>query len=733
MTPTGRIRPAALALLLLAGCAPQQAEMARVIERPAAMEEVRQPARPEATDEEVPRVDMFDIDVGRFDGGKMWTFDEPPRDWLMEEYGLEADSAWFARARQGAVRFGSSCSGSFVSAVGLIMTNHHCARDAIADVTKDGEDLLEQGFYAVDFGQERKVEDLYVDQLRTIEDVTARVHAAGRAVRGDNERVQVRRNKANEIAGEMMRAAADSTLHVEVVELFSGGRYAAYTFRRYKDIRLVMAPEKLVGYFGGDPDNFTYPRYAFDVSFFRAYDERGNQVTLDTHYRWSDAGAQVGDAVFVVGSPGTTNRLGTVAQLEFERDFELPRRVEALRRREDVLRPFMGMEAPQADALENMYFSISNSLKALTGQLAGLRNDTLMAQRSAAEYNLREALFKSDSLSGLYGKLFQDLEEIQLSKRSEIQRSAAFAFFGTGAGSHLMTRALYAYYFATMKQRGFASGEELDEIRKEAMSIEDLPAEVEVAMVRVRLEELQESLGMQDPTLRGITGGLSLDSVAARLVAQSALLDSTRFAALLDGGYLSSDDLSVTFINALAPLYFTAQQQNQSFANREELLEGQLAQARLAIYGSSIPPDASFSLRLADGVVRGYPYNGTWAPAFTTFYGLYDHFHAYKDVSKEWDLPLRWHVPPEGLALSTPLNLVSTNDITGGNSGSPLLNRNLEIVGLIFDGNIESLSNVYLFSDRVARAVSVDSRGILAVLRHVYQADRLVEEIAGGN
>ena len=732
MIPTGKLRLVVLAFLLLAGCAPQQAEMARVIERPAAMEEVRQPARLESADEESPNVDMFDVDVGRFDGGKMWTFDEPPVEWLMEEYGLEADSTWFARARLGAVRFGTSCSASFVSASGLIMTNHHCARDAIADVTEEGEDLLEEGFYASDFGQERKVEDLYVDQLQGIEDVTARVHAAGRAVRGDNERVQVRRNKANEIAGEMMRAAADSTLHVEVVELFSGGRYAAYTFRRYKDIRLVMAPEKLIGYFGGDPDNFTYPRYAFDVSFFRAYDERGNQVTLDNHYRWSDAGAQVGDAVFVVGSPGTTNRLGTVAQLEFERDFELPRRVEALRRREDVLRPFMGMEAPQADALENMYFSISNSLKALTGQLAGLRDDTLMAQRSAAEYNLREALFKSDSLSGLYGKLFQDLEEIQLSKRSEIQRSAAFAFFGTGAGSHLLTRALYAYYFSTMKQRGFASSEELDEIRKEAMSIENLPAEVEVALVRVRLEELQESLGEQDPTLRGITGGLTLDSVAARLVAQSALLDSSRFAPLLDGSYLSSDDLSVTIVNALAPLYFTAQQQNQSFANREELLEGQLAQARLAIYGSSTPPDASFSLRLADGVVRGYPYNGTWAPAFTTFYGLYDHFHAYKDVSQEWDLPPRWHTPPTGLALSTPLNLVSTNDITGGNSGSPLLNRDLEIVGLIFDGNIESLSNVYLFSDRVARAVSVDSRGILAVLRHVYQADRLVEEITGG-
>ena len=723
------MRHIGLVLLLLAGCAPQQAEVARIIERPDAMAEVRQPAieLPDYDDE--PIVDQFDVDVGRFDSGKMWTFDEPPVDWLQEEYGLDADSAWFAQARLGAVRFGTSCSGSFVSSTGLILTNHHCAREAIAEVTGEDEDLLEDGFYATTLEHERKVDDLYVDQLQGITDVTERVHAAGRAVRGDNERVQARRNKANEIAGDLIRMAPDSTIHVEVVELFSGGQYAAYTFRRYRDIRLVLAPEKQVGYFGGDPDNFTYPRYALDFAFFRAYDNSGQPVSLDTYYRWSTSGAQVGDAVFVVGSPGSTNRLGTVAQLEFERDYELPQRIDALQRREEVLRPFMGVDEPLVDAVENMYFSISNSLKALTGQLAGLRNDTLMAQRRAAESNLRQELMKSDSLWARYGRLFQNLEEIQLSKRSEMQRSAAFAFFGTGAGSHLLTRALYAYYFTTMKQRGFASAEELEEIRKQAMSFDSLPAEVEQALVRVRLEELQESLGAEDPTMRGLTDGLSLDSVAANLVTQSALLDSSRFAALLDGGYFGSDDPSVAVINALAPLFFTAHQQNQSFQNREELQEGQLAQARLAIYGSGIPPDASFSLRLADGIVVGYPYNGTWAPAFTTFYGLYDHYHAYQDVSGEWDLPARWRTPPQGLALSTPLNLVSTNDITGGNSGSPLLNADLEIVGLIFDGNIESLSNVYLFSDQVARAVSVDARGIMAALRHVYLADRLVDEI----
>ena len=729
------VRPTVAVVLLGAGCAPAAVETARVIERPSIVAETYETPPLSVAAAEESSVDEFDVDVGRFDGGKMWTFDNPPSGWFREAYNLEADSAWFARARLGALRFGSNCSASFVSATALIMTNHHCARESIAEVSREEEDLLENGFYAASQEDERKVADLYVEQLLGVEDVTSRVHGASRVVRGDNERVQARRNKASEIERELTRAVAmqDSSLRVEVVELYSGGRYAAYTFRRFEDVRLVMAPEKRLGYFGGDPDNFTFPRYALDVSFFRAYDEAGVPAVTSDYYRWKEDGVAVGDPVFVVGNPGSTSRLGTVAQLRFEREYVLPPQIEALKRRAEILRPFVGVEMDLADGVENVFFSVSNSLKALTGQLEGLQDDTLIARRSAGESELREALFKSDSLSARYGTLFRNLEELQLSKRAEAQRTAAFAFFGTEAGSHVLMRALYGYYYANLQRRGFMDEEELEEIRKEALAIDDLPEEVEVSLVALRLEELREALGDQDPTFRGITEELPVDTVAVRLIATTALKDSAGFAGILDAGFLSGEDAVVPLINGLAPLYFAAQQQTQSLNNRQALLNGQLAQARFAIYGESAPPDASFSLRIADGIVTGYPYNDTFAPAHTTFYGLYDHYYAYRGISLEWDLPERWLTPPADFDLSTPLNLVSTNDITGGNSGSPLLSRDLEIVGLIFDGNIESLPNVYLYSDRTARAVSVDARGIVAALKHIYKADRILTEILGSS
>lgn len=719
--------------MVVGGCAPAAVEVVQVINQPLVVEEPQPMLTVE--DQQQPTVsstvDRFDVDLDRFDGGKMWIFDSPPVEWLAEEYGIDADSAWFAKARLGALRFGTGCSASFVSGQGLILTNHHCARESITDVSREGEDLLENGFLATTFMDERRVPDLYVEQLLEITDVTQRVHGASRIVRGDNERVRARRNKASEIADQLTKTAMmrDSTLRVEVIELYSGERYAAYTYRRYKDVRLVMAPEKKLGYFGAEEDNFTFPRYTLDMAFFRAYDQEGNPVISPDHYRWSAEGVGPGDAVFVVGNPGSTSRFGSVSQLTFERDYKLAQEVEALERRAALLRTFTGMNQPGADALDNMWFSISNSLKGLSGQLKGLRNDTLIARRSAAEFQIREDLFQSDSLSMRYGTLFQELDELQRSKRAEAGRLAGFTFFGTTIGSRIMTRALYGYYYGTLQRRGFVDQNVLDDILEDALALDDLPVEPDQEMIRLRLEELQEALGMQDPTMRSLLGGLSIDSLAASVVTATALKDSAGFALLLEKGYLGSGDPTVPVISALAPLYFTAQQQAESFQNREDLLVAELAALRFALYGTDVPPDASFSLRLSDGRIQGYVYNGTHAPAFTTFYGLYDHFHAYRTTSASWDLPERWLDPPDTFDLSTPLNLVSTNDIVGGNSGSPLLNQDLEIVGLVFDGNIESLPNVYVFSDHTARAVSVDVRAILASLQYIYKAERIVEEI----
>ncbi|MCY4170812.1 MAG: S46 family peptidase [Bacteroidetes bacterium] len=724
-----------LVFAVIAGCAPAPQQVIQVINEPIIVEETP-PSSPQSsiplnpTDPNL-TVDRFDVDVGRFDGGKMWTFDSPPSNWLAEAYEIEADSLWFQKARLGALRFGTQCSASFVSEQGLILTNHHCARESITKVSDTGENLLENGFVATLKSDERKIPDLYVEQLLEITDVTERVHRAGLMVRGDNERIRERRNRAEEIEETMTQSVQmrDSTLRVEVVQLYSGERFAAYTYKRFEDVRLVMAPEKQLGYFGGEQDNFTFPRYTLDMAFFRAYDASGNPAMTPNYYRWSRKGTQLGDVVFVVGNPGSTSRFGTVSQLIYERDHVLVQQVEALKKREALLRTYLGIDDPDADALDNMWFSLSNSLKALSGQLNGLQNDTLIARRSAGEFQVREDLFKSDSLTARYGSVFDELNDLQLSKRAEATRMRAFMFFGTSIGSRVLTRALYGYYYATIQRRGFVDKDALDKIRSDALALKDIPSDVDKAMMVIRFQEVQEALGAQDPTMRSILDGFTIDSLASKIITSTALTDSAGFAALLDRGFLSSDDPTVKVISALAPLYFTAQQQAESFSNREDLLVAELASLRFALYESNVPPDASFSLRLSDGTVEGYSYNGTRAPAFTTFYGLYDHYYAYRNLSESWDLPEKWQDPPDSFDLSTPLNLVSTNDITGGNSGSPLLNKNLEIVGLVFDGNIESLPNVYVFSDQVARAVSVDVRAILASLEKIYQANFLVDEI----
>ena len=709
------------------GCSAPK-EVALVLERPAVAE---YPGTPSATPQGIPSPNAPAVDVGRFDGGKMWTFGDLPFDYFEEAYGMRPDTAWFDRARLSAVRFSNSCSASFVSAQGLVLTNHHCARESITDVSRAGEDLLTNGFYAAMAEEERRVDDLYVDQLVDMVDVTDRITAASRIVRGDNEKVRARANKARDIEKQMTDAVhrKDSTLRVKVVNFYNGGRYAASTFRRYEDVRLVMAPEKSLGYFGGDADNFTFPRYALDMAFFRVYDKAGKPLEAEHYFRWSPSGSRVGDPVFVVGSPGSTNRLGSVAALAYERDLVLPSNIAAVAARADVLERHIGF-AEEA-GLQNALFSLRNSIKALTGQLSGLRDEDLMARRVAAEHMLRHDIMASDSLKEIYGGIFQDLEELQYSKKSEFQRSEAFTYFGTSADSRILTRALYGYYYDTLKRRGFATEEDLTEVRNEALDLEDLPASVEADLIALRIGEVRNALGNTDPTVVKITAGLAADSVAARIVANSALADSAGFAKILDAGYLGSGDVTVEFISALAPLFFAVQEQDQSFANREGLLNGLMVLARFALYGVAAPPDANSSLRISDGIVGGYAYNGTVVPAYTTYYGLYDHHVSYSEVSDEWSLPERWATPPPSLDLATPLNLVSTNDIAGGNSGSPLLNGDLEIVGLVFDGNIEALPNTYLYTDVAARTVSVDSRGIMEALEHIYGAARIVSELRG--
>lgn len=726
-----RSKPFLVAVLLFAaGCAGGR-QTAVVTERP---EQVEEPE--ETVPQQQPADDVTDIParlenvtVGRFDTGKMWTFDNPPIDYFEEAYDFNPDSAWFARARLGALRL-PNCSASFVSPDGLILTNHHCARDAIAEVEEADETLLDDGFYAASLDEEREVEDLYVDQLIEIEEITDEVYDVDEDV---EDVVAARRQRADQIEARMNREAKqrDSLLTVQVIELYDGGQYSAYTFRRYNDVRLVFAPHLAVGSFGGDPDNFTYPRYSLDFSFFRAYGENDEPVDSEHYFEWDEDGAAQGEAVFVVGNPGTTSRLATVSQLRFERDYSLPQAIDVLRTRIDLMEEYMQANAEERDEydLRNALHQLTNQLKKNVGELEGLRDTTLIARRQKAELQLMQRIAEVDTLQQEYGNVINDIRLLQQTKEATAERAGAFTFFASPAiDSHVLVRAVYGYIISLMRQRG-APESQIESLREDALDVEDWPPALEKDFLAARLRELQNYLGEDDPTVLRILQGRTPQAVAETIVENTALTDSSAYAELLEEGYLSSDDPTVPLAQAMAPLYFSVQQQLSGLESREQELTAELARARFALFGTQIPPDAFFSLRIADGVVSQYPYNGTVAPSHTTYYGMFNHYHSYKGISDEWQLPEPWLPPPADFDLSTAVNLVSTNDITGGNSGSPLLDKELRVVGVVFDSNIDALQNTYIYLDERGRAISVDSRGMLHALDVIYDADRIAREL----
>ncbi|MEX0748344.1 MAG: S46 family peptidase, partial [Rhodothermales bacterium] len=480
--------------------------------------------------------------------------------------------------------------------------------------------------------------------------------------------------------------------------------------------------------------NFTYPRYSLDFSFFRAYGTDGKPLTPDHFFRWSVAGSKEGDAVFVVGNPGSTSRLSTVSQLRFERDYAIPQAVDLLRSRLNTVESYVEAHPDSAQEfdLKNVQHQISNQLKKNEGELAGLRNPDIIARRQAAEDRLKADISAVDSLREEFGSAFAMIEDLQRSKEAVSPQSRGFTFFASDVtDSHVLVRAVYGYFLSIMSQRG-APPDRVKEIREDAMKLEDWPEELEVSMLAARLRELSESLGTIDPTVNRILQGRSPEEAARAYISGSALMDSASFAAAVEEGYLSSGDPTIPLAEALTPLYLTIQQQVSGVQERESELNALLARARFALHGEEVPPDATFSLRIADGVVSGYPYNGTMAAPYTTFFGMFDHYHSYGGEGSDWDLPENWFSAPETFDRTVQVNLVSTNDITGGNSGSPLLNKDLEIVGLIFDSNIDALVNTYIYLDDRGRAVAVDSRGILEALDDLYEADRIVNELTTG-
>ncbi|MDH5805654.1 MAG: S46 family peptidase [Gemmatimonadota bacterium] len=659
--------------------------------------------------------DVPAIEPGRFDTGKMWTFENPPLDYFEEAYGFRPTREWLDGVRMSSLRL-PNCTASFVSGTGLVMSNHHCAREAASAVTMEGEDLLTTGFYAATLGDERRVPDLYVDQLVEMHDVTDRI-----AISDDPAERGARSNAVRD------SAAADLGLRCEVTSLYNGGKYSLYCFHRFDDVRLVFVPELQIGYFGGDSDNFTYPRYVIDASFFRVY-EAGEPYEPEHHYGWNEDGAALGDAVFVIGNPGSTLRLNTVSQLMYRRDVQEPFTIRLLESRAAIFEHYMEHHPDQRPRYINNYFSIMNSLKLYRGRLEALIDPTIMGRKVGFEGRFRQAVTANPELNSEYGTIWDEIATI----RSRMRRlSPTLSAFSTGGflRSQILAVAQAMVEYAEAAQSGSVPDSVLQTQRARLQEVE-FNIDLDHHMIEAQIEDAALLLGEDElfvvQALQGRT-----PQQAGREIADgsTAVTDSEQRTSLLadPSSILTSDDPAISLMRSVLPRFRETLAAYRGLTARETVLSQRLARGLFDVYGTSIAPDATFTLRIADGVVEGYDYNGTKAPYYTTFYGMYDRY--YSHGGGEWELPQRWLAPGDEFDMSTPLNMVSTNDITGGNSGSPLINTAGEVVGLIFDGNIESLSGDFIYTTETARSVSVRAEAIIEALKNIYGANRIVNEL----
>jgi hypothetical protein len=671
------------------------------------------------------------VRAGRFDSGKMWTFEEAPVDYWRQEYDLVVDQQWLETARLGALRI-PGCSASLVSATGLVMTNHHCARSYVTQASREGEFLLDNGYYAETLADERPVNRLYADRLVGITDVSGEVEEALAGSQTVAERMAARQEVFASIRQRLLAEAGSAGHVVEVISLYNGGRHSAYTFRRYDDVRLVMAPELQLGYFGGDSDNFTYPRYALDMAFLRIYDG-GRPLVTDVFFPWSRDGVLDGMVVFVVGNPGSTNRLETMAQLEYRRDVQERFLLDHISRAVEAMQRFYDANPREAERLgiRNQMFSLRNAQKLYIGRLAGLNEPVLMARRADTERQFLEGILQNEELSRRFGGLVDEMASLQRERLRMAAEYGAFMWMTPASAntSATLRRAVAAQAYLQARDGGVSS-ERLAELRRSVALVGRMPATLDQDLLEQRIADFPRYFGPNSAMARRVLDGQTPAALAHMIMSRSVFTDSLATARAIGEGSVSAEDPGLRLVTAFATEYDAYQRALAGLNARQAAVAAELGSARFALYGTDIPPDATFSLRIADGVVRGYSFNGTWAPYKTNFYGLYDRHYSHGGTG-EWALPQRW-LEDRGLDLTTPMNIVSTNDIIGGNSGSPLLNSNLEIVGLVFDGNIESLPSSFIYRTEAARAVSVDSRGMLEALDKIYRARRIVEEIRLG-
>ncbi|MFO1076754.1 MAG: S46 family peptidase [Planctomycetota bacterium] len=641
--------------------------------------------------------------------GKMWTFERPPLAYLQKEYGFEGGEAWWTRVRLASLRFGRGCSASFVSPMGLILTNHHCARDAISKVQGD-QDWVRDGFVARDLADEVRLLGLTVQQLVGMRDVTAEIRTGISQDMDADAAERVREQNRERVLATATKAHPELT--PQLVKLYQGAVFMLYEYRVFDDIRLVMAPHLQTSHFGGDPDNFVYPRYAIDFTFCRAYVDGKPADTTDFHFPWGD-GPQEGELVFLTGNPGGTQRQLTKAQLEYQRDARYPRIRELIDNRIAVLREFAAKGAAQEKSLRTTILGLENGQKLYRGEFAALTDAAFMARKQTAETAFRTRAAGDDQPAVWDG---------MAALMQEKARLEAPLNFQTAGGLPLLLRALAVLRFAATGDAAAA---------QEARDVDCRADAVQEALFADHVERARKWLPGGDPYLRILDAADGGTVAARRLLAASRLADGDALEALLKGGKAAidaSDDKAIVVARVLLPLADVNKAKAAAIAAREEELGARLARLLFRVYGDDVPPDATFTLRISDGRVLGYPYNGTLAPWRTTFHGLFARNVEFDD-RHPFDLPPEWLLAKDRIDMTAPVDFVCTVDSTGGNSGSPVIDAEGNLAGLLFDGNIESLANEFLYGERVERSVCVHPQAIVEALRKVYRGTRLLREI----
>ncbi|HEY5440301.1 MAG TPA: S46 family peptidase [Gemmatimonadaceae bacterium] len=660
--------------------------------------------------------------------GTMWTFDAPPLEYWKGRYGFEPSKEWLDHVRLSSVRI-PGCSASFVSDKGMVMTNHHCARACITAVSPRDTSYQEAGFVSPAESGERKCDGYYADQLISTEDVTAKVRSAVTTT-VTAKQVEQRDKAISDIQTSCQTATG---LVCQVVTFYQGGKYSLYRYKRYSDVRIVMAPEEGISFFGGDPDNFTYPRYDLDLTLLRVY-ENGQPMKTEHYLRWNSNGAKEGDLTFVVGNPGSTGRLLTIAQMEYLRDVQYPATLANYKSQIALYKEFAAQSEANKRKYENAIFSLENSQKATKGYNAGLVDPAIMARKAAFEKDFRSRIMAKPDLAAKYGRAW---DNISMAQKELASIAVLQQFQGFGGGSNLLN--LAAGLVRIPEQEKLPDSLRLSQYRAQGMNRMktqvgqniQIDPEMEKRLLAMQLTMAQKALPADDPFLAAALGGRSPEVVAEALVNGTKLGSAEARKALLDGGaaaVLASTDPMIVLARKVNPMAtrhaMRALRLNTTISANVELV----GQAIYAAYGESLPPDATFTLRISDGLVQGFPYNGTIAPYKTSFYGLFARSAEFDD-QPPFKLPARWQAARTTVDMTTPMDFVLTGDIIGGNSGSPVINRAGEVVGLIFDGNIEMLPNRFIFTDEVSRSVAVHTKGIVEALRKVYGAARLADEV----